>query len=131
MDDQEVANWVGGVAIGLMVAVGAWVLVSPASGTSGGDEQVRLSNGQPSSATSEPLRSQAGQTLRCAPARAATGFTGCLAAPAPSGADWPLMLLYPSETASPLGSPSPAASAPPSASPTSSATISPSAAPST
>jgi hypothetical protein len=40
MDDQNVANWVGGVAIGLMLAAFAWLLVSPSPGTSGGNDQV-------------------------------------------------------------------------------------------
>ena len=48
MDDRQVANWAAGVVIGLMLAVAAWLLVTPSSGASGGDGQVRVSDVQPS-----------------------------------------------------------------------------------
>jgi hypothetical protein len=46
MDDHDLANWVGGVALGLVLAAVAWLLVSPSPGTRAGDDSVGLSDRQ-------------------------------------------------------------------------------------
>lgn len=71
MDDQNVANWVGGAAIGLMLAAVAWVLVSPSSGTSGGNDPVPVSDRQ-ASGTGFAIHRPLHQGQRCIAA-------GCMA----------------------------------------------------
>jgi hypothetical protein len=77
MDDKNVARWVGALALGLVLAAVAWLLVSPSPGTSGGNDQVRVSDRQLSlSAHYRAL----GLMQRCIDAAAARGVSGCVAA---------------------------------------------------
>src|SRR5512144_3251212 len=50
MDDRDVASLVGGTAIGIMLLVMAWLIVSPSSGTSAGTDPA-APGGLPSSGT--------------------------------------------------------------------------------
>ena len=50
MDDQDVANLVGGIALAIMLPIVAWLIVSPNFGSSDGPDQARLS-GELSSGT--------------------------------------------------------------------------------
>jgi len=80
MDDRQVANWAAGVVIGLMLAVAAWLLVTPSSGASGGDGQVRVSDVQPSRTIPTQSHSRPGQMQRCVDKGPAPGVSGCVAA---------------------------------------------------
>jgi len=46
MDDKNVANWVGGVALGMVLAAVAWLLVSQSPRTSGGNDTVSMRDRQ-------------------------------------------------------------------------------------
>lgn len=80
MDDKDVANWVGGVIVALTLAIGAWLLVSPSSETSGGVARLRVSDVHPSSTMSAQPRIRPSQMQRCINKGPAPGVSGCVAA---------------------------------------------------
>jgi hypothetical protein len=79
MDDRNLANWVGGVALGLVLAAVAWLLLVPGPGAGGGRDQVRASERRVSQAW-DPNRPPEHQMQRCVDAAAARALTGCLVA---------------------------------------------------
>jgi hypothetical protein len=88
MDDQDVANWVGAVALALVLAALGWLVVSPGPGAGGGDE-VRVSGRQGSWVVSPHLR-PLDQMQRCVAAAGALGVSGCVAGPStPSASPTP------------------------------------------
>lgn len=79
MDERNVANWVGGAAVGLVLAAITWLLVFSSPGTGGGSDQVRVSDPRVArniAARHRPLD----QMQSCIDAAAARSVSGCAAA---------------------------------------------------
>jgi hypothetical protein len=80
MDDQEVANRVGAVVLGLVLAALAWVLVFTSPRLTGGDDQLRVSGWQVLGAVSAHHHQPLHQLQRCIDAVAPGGVSWCVAA---------------------------------------------------
>jgi hypothetical protein len=69
MEESNLGAWIGGIAVGLVLAVLAWLIVSPGSGSSGsggGADQAALTTGETSASSAPQTTSDTvSETQRC------------------------------------------------------------------